>query len=378
MVYITTPLMPVYHQMTIEELLYNLDYKPVIRRNKGSTRTYVTEGIPWNLRDKLDIPQKIAILRAFNERWAYLRETPNRADLYEVWYIPKKTRGFRKICAPKPDLMTALRQLKMIFEDDFRVLYHTSAFAYVKGRSAVEAVKKHQQNESRWFGHFDLHDFFGSTTKEFVLTQFSKIFPFSEIMRSNSGLDELAKALDLAFLDGGLPQGTPISPLITNVMMIPFDFRVTKRLRDLDGKTFIYTRYADDIHVSCRFDFDINRVQEVLMEEMRNQNAPFVFNTEKTHYGSCAGRNWMLGVMLNKDNKITIGHKKKKNFISMLRNFILSSQSDSPWTVEEVQCALGLYSYYRSVEEKEIDDVVGKVNAKFSCDVIAMMRKVIA
>lgn len=379
MVYITTPLMPVYHQMTIEELLFATEIKPgITRMNKGSTRTYVVEDIPWAARSNLKLPEMLASLRAFNEKYAPLREIEDRHQLYEVFYIPKKTHGMRKICAPKPELMNALRELKLLFETEFRALYHTSAFAYVKGRSTVDAVKKHQQNESRWFGKFDLHDFFGSTTREFVIRQLEQIFPFSEVLRLNSGREELSKALDLAFLDGGLPQGTPISPLITNVMMIPFDYQVTKRLDRVDGQRFVYTRYADDFIISSRYDFDIRKIQDLLLEELRNQNAPFSLNTAKTHYGSSSGRNWNLGVMLNKDNKITIGHKKKKNFISMLRNFIVSSRSGTPWTPEEVQYVLGLYSYYRMVEEQEIDRVVNMVNEKFSCSVITEMRKAIS
>lgn len=48
--------------------------------------------------------------------------------------------------------MDALRRLKTMLEEDFHVLYHTSAFAYIKKRCTVDAVKRHQKNESKWFG----------------------------------------------------------------------------------------------------------------------------------------------------------------------------------------------------------------------------------
>ena len=37
-------------------------------------------------------------------------------------------------------------------------------------------------------------------------------------------------ALELAFMDGVLPQGTPASPLITTIMMIPIDFCLNRKL----------------------------------------------------------------------------------------------------------------------------------------------------
>lgn len=380
MTYIVTPLSPVYHQMTIEELLSLAEYKPgVVRMNKGSTRTYVVEELSWSRRTKLRLASLINSLRVFNEKHADLHAVEDRHTLYQFFYRPKRDgHGMRKISAPNPALSDALRELKTIFETEFNALHHTSAFGYVRGRGVVDVAKKHQQNESRWFGHFDLHDFFGSTTKEFVLQQMGKIYPFSEVMKVRSGAEELSKAIDLAFLDGGLPQGTPISPLITNLMMIPFDFIVTKRLRDFEKQSFVYTRYADDFVISSKYDFKIEKIQELILEELRKQNAPFSLNTDKTKYNSSSGRNWILGVMLNKDNQITIGYKRKKNFISMLRNFAVSMNDGKVWGVEEVQYVLGLYSYYRMIEREEIDKTVAKVNEKFSCDIIAQMKKIIA
>ena len=78
----------------------------------------------------------------------------------------------------------------------------------------------------------------------------SKIFPFSEMVKYPYGRDELQKALSLCFLNNGLPQGTPISPFITNVMMIAIDHKISKTLRDFDSRRFVYTRYADDLLIS--------------------------------------------------------------------------------------------------------------------------------
>ena len=143
--------------------------------------------------------------------------------------------GYRRIDAPKYELSYALRQLKDIFEEKYNMLYHTSAFAYVKGRSTLDAVKRHQKNESKWFAKYDLSNFFGNTTVEFVVKMFSMIFPFSEIVKTDEGKNALETAISLCMLNGGLPQGTPISPMITNIMMIPVDFVLTKTLRDYNN-----------------------------------------------------------------------------------------------------------------------------------------------
>ena len=285
--------------------------------------------------------------------------------------------SYRKIDNPCEELKTELRILKSIFENDFYALYHTSAFAYVKNRCTVDAVRRHQQNESKWFAKFDFSNFFGNTTLDFVLEMFSNIFPFSEVMWSDEGKEEMKKALSLCFLNGGLPQGTPISPLITNVMMIPIDHFLYNKLREMD-KHFIYTRYADDMLVSSKYDFDCKKLQAFIVETLERFHAPFKLNEEKTRYGSSNGRNWNLGVMLNKDNQITVGYEKKKEFKAMCHQYIMKCKNDDPRDLHDVQILLGLYSYYRSVEKKYIDDMVERINNKFSVDLLGLIKSDLA
>lgn len=374
MVYITVMQSPIYHQMTLEEFLFqNFQAPTVINTNVSNTRTYAYETVSEHFTSRIDTDALIRKLVRFNEQTEALR-AQERSTLYETFHIPKKSGGLRRIDAPKPELMNALRNLKTIFEEDFHALYHTSAFAYVKNRCTVDAVKRHQKNNSKWFGKLDLHDFFGSTTLDYVIKMFSMVFPFSEIVKFPNGEAELRKALDLAFLNGGLPQGTPLSPLITNVMMIPVDYKLANAFRDFDKQRFIYTRYADDFIISSKVDFDVHRVEKLVVDTLHEFGAPFTINESKTRYGSSAGRNWNLGVMLNKDNEITVGHKKKRQFQSMLYNYITDKLKGVSWPREDVQTMQGLHSYYRMVEPETIDAIVKHTNEKMETDVLRLIK----
>lgn len=374
MVYITVRQSPIYHQMTLEEFLsQNFQAPPVVNANMANTKTYEFESASEHFTSKLDVDSLIRKLEQYNQSTAQLRER-DRHSLYDSFHIPKKSGGLRKIDAPLPELMDALRRLKTLFEEDFHALYHTSAFAYVKKRCTVDAVKRHQQNNSKWFAKLDLHNFFGSTTPEFVMSMFSMVFPFSEVVKTQRGRDALRTALELAFLDGVLPQGTPISPLITNVMMIPVDFKLTKALRDFNKQRFIYTRYADDFIISSQYDFNVRDIEELVCKVLRDFGAPFSINESKTRYGSSAGRNWNLGVMLNKDNEITVGNKKKRQFQSMLYNYITDKKNGVAWNREDLMVMQGLHSYYRMVEERAIDAIVQHINDKMRVDVIRLIK----
>lgn len=374
MIYITVMQSPIYHQMTLEEFLFqNFQAQTILNTNVSNTRTYAYETVSEHFTSRIDTDALIRKLVRFNDQTEALR-AQERSTLYETFHIPKKSGGLRRIDAPKPELMNALRNLKTIFEEDFHALYHTSAFAYVKNRCTVDAVKRHQKNNSKWFGKLDLHDFFGSTTLDYVIKMFSMVFPFSEIVKFPNGEAELRKALDLAFLNGGLPQGTPLSPLITNVMMIPVDYKLANAFRDFDKQRFIYTRYADDFIISSKVDFDVHRVEKLVVDTLHEFGAPFTINESKTRYGSSAGRNWNLGVMLNKDNEITVGHKKKRQFQSMLYNYITDKRKGISWPREDVQTMQGLHSYYRMVEPETIDAIVKHTNEKMETDVLRLIK----
>lgn len=374
MVYVTVMQSPMYRQMSVEELLFGSERTAVINDNTANTRTQMYEILPARFMTLCNVDRLIRRLAEFNAATDHLR-AQDRASLYKTFHIPKSSgHGFRRIDAPNDDLMGALRTLKNILENDFHGLYHTSAFAYIKHRCTIDAVKRHQANESKWFGKFDLSNFFGNTTMGFVMDQLSMIFPFSEVIKVPEGKAHLEKALELAFLNGGLPQGTPISPTITNIMMIPVDFALANGFRNFYGRQFVYTRYADDFLVSCKFDFNCRDVQQFIVDTLKSFNAPFSLNPEKTRYGSSAGRNWNLGVMLNKDNQITVGAKKKRQFQAMLSNYILDRQNGSPWSIEDIQILDGYRNYYRMVEGETIDRIVNHVGEKYNVDIVKTIK----
>ena len=78
--------------------------------------------------------------------------------------------------------------------------------------------------------------------------------------------------------------------------------------------------------------------------------------------------------MLNKDNKITIGHEKKKVFKAMIFQFMTDYTNGKYWDVEDVQHFLGLASYYHMVEGDEIGKILKAYSEKFNRDVLATAK----
>ncbi len=379
MPYITVPVTQKMYQISFDDILNGMNESVFERQmeNTHDTRTVYRTRTPQRLLDTVDFDGMVVALQKFNEKYAALISVEDKSTLYRSFKIPKRSGGLRQINAPLDDLMVALRELKFLFEKRLYANYHTAAFAYVEGRSTLDAVKRHQRNKSRWFLKLDFHDFFGSSKPEFILAQLSTIFPFNEILLREDGREALTKALSLCYLNGGLPQGTPISPMLTNLFMIPIDHYIAKTARELTPH-LIYTRYADDIILSSDLSFNWRDVQDKILDIVGNKfHAPFSLNTSKTRYGSSAGRNWNLGVMLNSDNQITIGHAKKKVFKAMLFSFMNDEKNNRCWSLEDTQHLQGLISYYRMVEKDTINAIIKSYSEKFNKDVEQTIKEVL-
>jgi hypothetical protein len=193
-------------------------------------------------------------------------------------------------------------------------------------------------------------------------------------MRTKTGEETLRTSLEMAFLNKQLPQGTPLSPLITNVMMLPIDHKLSNIFRDYEKQKYIYTRYADDFLISSKYDFDIQKIEGVVSDTLSEFNAPFSINRKKTRYGSSAGRNWNLGVMLNKDNEITVGHKRKRQFQSMVYNYAMDRKNGIPWDKNDIMILSGYYSYYHMVEPATIEKIVTHIGEKVGSNIMEIIK----
>ena len=373
--YITVNREPRVYQLTFEDIMYGLDEsKLALQKDTRDTTTWKVDAINRRLIEKTDFNAMQAALRGFVERYQDLIAVEDKSTLYRSFKIPKRSGGLRQIDAPNDELKRALYDLKMIFEKKFYMSYHTAAFAYVHGRSTIDSVKRHQQNKSRWFLKTDMRHFFPSTSPEFLMKMLCMTFPFCAFIEDDWGNRELLeKALSLCFLNGGLPQGTPTSPMLTNALMIPIDHAISKMCHEYQPH-LCYTRYADDILISSEYSFKWTDVQNKLIAILNSFEAPFSLHPDKTRYGSSAGRNWNLGVMLNAENKITIGHEKKKVFKAMVFQFMTDDAKGVAWGLEDVQHFLGLISYYRMVEKENIDAILATYSAKFNKDVEATAK----
>lgn len=304
--------------------------------------------------DRLYKPYAEQITNAAMTRLATLQvEAEQLGDVdkhYSQFKIPKRSGGYRTIDAPSEELKSIQQRIAHTLTYGLFMYPHDSAHAYIKGRSPKTSLEIHQANKSKWFLKLDIKDFFPSCTEEFVIPQLQQLHPLEYANTATLWL-----GLRPAFLRGALPQGAVTSPLLSNLVMIPFDHKINKVSGTLH-QHFVYTRYADDILISSEFDFNFHEVEAFVSECF--QGSPLVIKKEKTRYGSAAGQNWNLGLMLNKDNAITVGSQRKVEFKHAVFNLMTDYKKGLAWAPEDKLHLRGVYSYIYSVEPAYAQGVI--------------------
>jgi len=165
---------------------------------------------------------------------------------YHEFTLPKRSGGRRKIAAPEAELKALQRRiLRRLLA---RLPVHPAATGFCRGESIVSHARRHQGQAV--VIHLDLVDFFPSTSAKRVERYFQGI-----------GWDhEAAKLLTkICTHDGGLPQGAPTSPILSNLVNYRLDARIAAYARRLN---IVYSRYADDITFSYA-DSEANEVGNV-------------------------------------------------------------------------------------------------------------------
>lgn len=374
MYYITTMQHRKPRQLTWEDVIadkvvlsdYTLD-----NSNSTATITRKFEQIDQAILDKVNVRGMIAWLKKFNTDNTKLFEA-DRSTLFHSFKIPKSSGGFRPIDEPLQPLMDELYRLTRFLRDDCGLLYHTSAFAYIAGRSIVDNNKKHTNNKSNWYLKTDFSGFFPNTNLDYVMKMLGMVFPISEVCKDPEGYKELRKALSLNYkADGTMPQGSPLSPFLTNWIMIPLDHRI---FNELSAKKYVYTRYADDMMISAEEKFPWQEVVKFIKDVLKEFGAPYEIKKEKTRFGSVKGSNWNLGLMCNCNYDITVGVKNKRYFKAALCSFILDTKNGKKWDLGDVQHLRGQLSYYTMVEPEYFNNIVDQQNKKWNVNVKEMFR----
>ncbi|MEJ2901691.1 group II intron reverse transcriptase/maturase [Pedobacter panaciterrae] len=181
-----------------------------------------------------------------------LKNGTYKAEPVRQHKIPKAGQPgkFRKLGIPTIYDRVCQQALKNRLEPIFEATFDEASFGYRQGRSTKDALRKvwkELESGNCWIVDADLEDFFGTADHEKVLTLLNQQVSDGSVLKL---VKQMLKAgcmtdVELVPTETGVPQGGVVSPLISNVLLTPFD----KEMRRMG---YSFTRYADDWIVTCK------------------------------------------------------------------------------------------------------------------------------
>jgi RNA-directed DNA polymerase len=234
---------PAIGEQLMEEVCERENCKQALARvkaNKGSA------GV-----DRMTVQQLPEFLK---EHWPTIREqllsgtyVPQPVKRVE---IPKADGGMRKLGIPTVLDRFIQQAVMQVLQRRWDRTFSEHSYGFRPGRSAHQAVAKAQEYIAegyRWVVDLDLEKFFDRVNHDKLMAKIAERVSdkrLLKLMRAFLTAGVLENGL-VGPVDEGTPQGGPLSPLLSNIMLDDFD-------RELERRGLRFARYADDSNIYVR------------------------------------------------------------------------------------------------------------------------------
>jgi RNA-directed DNA polymerase len=178
--------------------------------------------------------------------------------------IPKPDGGMRKLGIPTVLDRFIQQAVMQVLQRSWDRTFSEHSYGFRPGRSAHQAVAQAQQYVAAGYGwvvDLDLEKFFDRVNHDKLMAQLARR------IRDKRLLKRVRAFLRAGVMEGGLvspidegtPQGGPLSPLLSNIVLAELD-------RELERRGHRFVRYADDCNIYVRSQRAGERVMNSISE----------------------------------------------------------------------------------------------------------------
>ena len=264
--------------------------------------------------------------------------------------IPKDNGGVRLLGVPCVIDRVIQQAMVQVLTPVFEPTFSDYSYGFRPNRSAEDAVRKAQEYMAEGYKHvvdLDLSKFFDRVNHDYLMT-----------LVDNTRKDKDIRRLIFVYLKSGImcdgclipseegtPQGGPLSPMLSNIYLTPYD-------KELERRGHKFVRYADDCNIFTKSKYACNRVKESVIRFLEGKMKLKV-NTEKTEARRVEGSSFLgftfttrvstegLGYCRPKDKKLRKFEDKIREITSRSRGVAFSA------VVQELNAYIrGWINYY--------------------------------
>jgi group II intron reverse transcriptase/maturase len=271
--------------------------------------------------------------------------------------IPKPDGGARQLGIPTVMDRFLQQAIAQALTPLFEPLFSTHSYGFRPGRSAHDAVKQAQEyirEGYEWVVDIDLEKFFDRVNHDMLMARVARVVKDKRVLKLiraylNSGVMVNGVVLDT---EEGTPQGGPLSPLLSNIMLNDLD-------KELEKRNHRFVRYADD----CNIYVKTQRAGERVMESVRTfleKKLKLKVNPQKSKVDR-ATRVKFLGFSFFKrkgEVLIRVANRSLGRFRDKLRRLTKRTRSGKLENIlQEVnQYTMGWIGYYRQANTPSVFD----------------------
>jgi RNA-directed DNA polymerase len=246
---------------------------------------------------------------------------------YRTFTIPKGKKR-RIINAPKVALKVIQKWFGFHLAET--VKFESCVYGFIKGRSAIDAATLHCGAD--WVYSVDISDFFPSTPLRRVAAA------LIDLGYPPHGAELIAK---LCCYDGGLAQGSPASPILSNLVFRAADADLISIAKKYH---LCFTRYADDVVFSGKGDFP-SEIKTLVRAAIESRG--WKLAEAKERLANRPNRLKVHGLLVHGEKpRLTKGYRNR------IRAFkhLLAKEAIDP---EDVARVMGHLSYAQSVDNND-------------------------
>ena len=268
--------------------------------------------------------------------------------------IPKPQGGVRTLGIPTVLDRLIQQALHQVLQPLFDPEFSESSYGFRPGRNAHQAVKAAQSyvaEGKRWVVDLDLEKFFDRVNHDALMARVARK------VEDKRALKLIRRYLEAGLMEGGItsmrtegtPQGGPLSPLLSNILLDDLD-------RELERRGHSFCRYADD----CNIYVGSRRAGERTMQAVTaflERRLKLKVNAAK----SAVARPWerkFLGYSMtwHRKPKLKIAQPSRERLAEKVRKTLREARGASlERTIERLNPMLrGWMAYFRLTEVKDV------------------------